>query len=70
VIPVALGAWRELITDCRCKRIWIDDGRYAVHYRTACRFRLRRWPNYIRTGTSFASGKPTGRVPFDIYAIG
>jgi hypothetical protein len=35
--------------------------------RTRARFRHSLLANYIRVGTAFASGKLTGRVPFDIY---
>lgn len=45
-----------------------------IHYshpnRTAGRFRHSLLANYIRVGTTFAAGKLTGRVPFDIYAAG
>jgi len=45
-----------------------------IHYshpnRTTGRFRHSLLANYIRVGTTFASGKLTGRVPFDIYAAG
>jgi phytanoyl-CoA hydroxylase len=45
-----------------------------IHYshpnRTTGRFRHSLLANYIRVGTEFASGKLTGRVPFDIYAAG
>ncbi|HTR85437.1 MAG TPA: phytanoyl-CoA dioxygenase family protein [Reyranella sp.] len=43
-----------------------------VHYsypnRTESRFRRSFLTNYVRTGTSFASGRLTGRIPFDVYA--
>ena len=43
-----------------------------IHYshpnRTRARFRHSLLANYVRVGTVFASGKLTGRVPFDIYA--
>ena len=43
---------------------------YSYPNRTAGRFRHSLLANYIRVGTVFASGKLTGRVPFDIYAAG
>jgi ectoine hydroxylase-related dioxygenase (phytanoyl-CoA dioxygenase family) len=45
-----------------------------IHYshpnRTAGRFRHSLLANYIRVGTTYAAGKLSGRVPFDIYAAG
>jgi ectoine hydroxylase-related dioxygenase (phytanoyl-CoA dioxygenase family) len=36
--------------------------------RSKARFRRSLLANYVRVGTTFASGKLTGRVPFDVYA--
>lgn len=66
MIPTSLrlGLGRNRATDCRCEKTWSDP------YRRAGRFRHSLLANYIRVGTQFASGKLTGRVPFDIYAVG
>jgi len=43
-----------------------------VHYshpnKTTGRFRRSLLTNYVRMGTAFASGRLTGRIPFDVYA--
>ena len=45
-----------------------DTIHYSYPNRTTDRFRRSLLTNYVRVGTTFAAGKLTGRVPFDVYA--
>ena len=45
-----------------------DTIHFSYPNRTTDRFRRSLLTNYVRVGTTFAAGKLTGRVPFDVYA--